>query len=278
MSYFTTDDGIRLHYTDTGPDSGRPLLCLAGLTRNGRDFSFVAPHLTDLRLITLDTRGRGASDHDSDYMNYNVIREGHDALELLDHLGLDKVTLLGTSRGGLIAMALAASHPERLQGVILNDIGPIVGAAGIARIMEYVGKQPRAKTLDQAAADMKAALEPEFPGIPLEVWRQQADYQYEQTDSGLKLRYDARLHKALLEQAATGATPDMWMFFEALAKLPLAVIRGANSDILSPETLTEMQRRHPGMIAAVVPDRGHPPFLDEAESLAAIRQLLDQTA
>ncbi|MDK3017182.1 alpha/beta fold hydrolase [Pseudodonghicola flavimaris] len=276
MSFFTTSDGKRLHYTDTG--SGRPLLCLAGLTRNGLDFSFVAPHLSDLRLITLDSRGRGQSDNDPDYMNYNVIREGRDAIELLDHLGIDKVTILGTSRGGLLAMALAASHPERLTGVILNDIGPVVGAQGIARIMDYVGKLPRARTLDQAATDMQAALEPEFPGVPIEVWRRQAGYQYAETGDGLALRYDGNLHKALLEQAATGATPDMWMFFEALAKLPLAVIRGANSDILCHDTLTEMQRRHPGLIAAEVPDRGHPPFLDEPEALDAIRALLEQTA
>lgn len=276
MSFFTTSDGKRLHYTDTG--TGRPLLCLAGLTRNGDDFSFVAPHLADLRLITLDSRGRGASDHDADFMNYNVLRESHDAIELLDHLGLETVTVLGTSRGGLLAMALAASHPERLAGVILNDIGPVVGAQGIARIMDYVGQKPRAKTLDQAAVDMKAALEAEFPGVPLEVWRRQADFQYQETGSGLELRYDPNLHKALLEQAATGATPDMWMFFAALAKLPLAVIRGANSDILSHETLEEMKRRHPGMIAAEVPDRGHPPFLDEPAALALIRRFLEQTA
>ncbi|MDF1716981.1 MAG: alpha/beta hydrolase [Antarcticimicrobium sp.] len=276
MSTFTTSDGKRLHYTDTG--KGQPLLCLAGLTRNGLDFSFLAPHLTDLRLITLDSRGRGASDYDADFMNYNVLREGHDVIELLDHLGLDKVTVLGTSRGGLLAMALAASVPGRLSGVILNDIGPVVGARGIARIMDYVGKKPRAKTLDAAAADLKVAMEAEFPGVPLSVWRQQAEYQYLQTEAGLELRYDPALHKALLEQAATGATPDMWMFFKALRALPLGVLRGANSDILDHETLEEMHRRHPGMISDEVPDRGHVPFLDEPESLALIRQILEQAA
>lgn len=276
MSTFTTSDGKRLHYTDTG--QGRPLLCLAGLTRNGLDFSFLAPHVTEFRLITLDSRGRGASDYDADFMNYNVLREGHDAIELLDHLGLDKVTVLGTSRGGLLAMALAASHPERLAGVILNDIGPVVGAQGIARIMAYVGKLPRARTLDAAAADLKAAMEREFPGVPLSVWRKQAEYQYRATEDGLALRYDPALHKALLEQAATGAMPDMWMFFEALRTLPLGVLRGANSDILDHETLQEMHRRHPGMISGEVPDRGHVPFLDEPKSLALIRQIMEQAA
>lgn len=276
MSFFTTTDGKRLHYEVDG--DGPPLLCLAGLTRTGRDFSFLAPHVADLRMITMDYRGRGESDHDDDFMNYNVLREGHDAIELLDHLGLDKVTVLGTSRGGLVAMALAASHPERLAGVILNDIGPVLGARGIARIMDYVGKKPKAKTLDQAAADLKAAMEPEFPGVPLSTWRKQAEYQYRQTETGLALRYDANLHKALLEQAATEAIPDMWMFFEALRDLPLGVLRGANSDILTHDTLMEMHRRHPGMISAEVPDRGHVPFLDEPESLAVIRQILEKSA
>lgn len=275
MSFFVTADGKRLHFTDTG--QGQPLLCLAGLTRTGLDFSFLAPHMRDLRMITLDSRGRGASDYDPDFMNYNVLRETHDAIELLDHLELDKVTLLGTSRGGLLAMAMAASHPERLAGVILNDIGPVVGAQGIARIMDYVGKRPKAKTLDAAAADLKAAMEREFPGVPLEVWRQQADYQYRATDTGLELRYDTALRKALLEQAATGATPDMWLFFEALKGLPLGVLRGANSDILSHETLEEMRHRHPGLIAAEVLGRGHAPFLDEPESLTLIRKILDIT-
>ncbi|TDK50582.1 alpha/beta fold hydrolase [Antarcticimicrobium luteum] len=273
MSFFTTCDGIRLHYTDAG--AGQPLLCLAGLTRNGLDFSFLAPHLTDLRLITLDSRGRGASDFDPDFMNYNVLREAQDAIALLDHLGLDRVTVLGTSRGGLLAMALAASHPDRLAGVILNDIGPVVGAQGIARIMDYVGRKPRAKTLDAAAADLKVAMERDFPGVPLTVWRRQAKYQYRPTGDGLELRYDPKLHKALLEQAATGAVPDMWMFFAALRGMPLGVLRGANSDILTHETLEEMRLRHPGMISAEVPDRGHVPFLDEPQSLALIRRLLE---
>ena len=276
MSTFTTTDGKRLHYTDTG--QGQPLLCLAGLTRNGLDFSFLAPHVPEFRLITLDSRGRGASDYDTDYMNYNVLREGRDAIELLDHLGLDKVTILGTSRGGLLAMALAASDPGRLAGVILNDIGPVVGAQGIARIMDYVGKKPRARTLDAAAADLKAAMEAEFPGVPLSVWRKQAEYQYRATEDGLALRYDPALHKALMDQAATGAIPDMWMFFEALKSLPLGVLRGANSDILDRETLEEMHRRHPGMISAEVPDRGHVPFLDEPESRTLIRKIMEQTA
>lgn len=273
MASFTTSDGLRLFYEDEG--SGQPLLCLAGLTRCSRDFEFLRPHVTDLRLIRLDYRGRGQSDYDPDYRNYNVLREAHDAIELLDHLGLDRVSVLGTSRGGMIAMALAASHPDRLAGVILNDVGPVIEPAGIARIMDYVGKKPVSKTHDQAALALKQAMEPQFPGVPLSVWRKQAEVQYAATDQGLALRYDDGLHKALLDQAATGAIPDLWLFFDALRDIPTAVLRGANSDILGAGTVAEMHRRHPGLISAEVPDRGHVPFLDEPQSLDLIRRILE---
>ncbi|MCB1311191.1 MAG: alpha/beta hydrolase [Sedimentitalea sp.] len=272
MPHFFTSDGLRLHYEDSG--TGQPLLCLAGLTRNGRDFDALAPHVTDLRLIRLDSRGRWRSDRDPDPMNYTVPREAADAVELLDHLGLGKVTILGTSRGGLIAMMLAASHPARLAGVILNDVGPVVGAEGLARIMDYVGRRPAAQTHAEAASAIKALMEPQFPGVPLAVWRHLAEAQYIQTESGLDLNYDPRLREALEAQFVDGPPPDLWPLFDALAPLPLGVLRGANSDIFEPATLAEMQARHPGLIAAEVPDRGHVPFLDEPQSLAVIRQVL----
>ncbi len=275
MPDFTTSDGIRLHFEDTG--SGQPVLCLAGLTRNSRDFLFVQPHLGDKRLIMMDYRGRGQSDYDPDFMNYNIFRESHDAIELLDHLDVPKAAILGTSRGGLIAMALAASHPERLTHVILNDVGPVIEPAGIAKIMDYVGKTPVSKTYDEAAKSLQSVMEPQFPGVPYERWRAQAEIQYAATSDGLSLRYDPALRTALLEQAATGAIPDMWMFFDALRDIPTGVLRGANSDVLGAETLTEMHNRHPGLISAEVPNRGHVPFLDEPESLDIIRRVLSVT-
>lgn len=272
MAFFTTSDDTRLYYSDTG--TGTPLLCLAGLTRCSRDFSFLAPHVSDLRMITMDYRGRGQSDHDPDFMNYNIFRESHDVIELLDHLGVGRVVVLGTSRGGLIAMALAASHPERLSAVILNDVGPVIEPVGIAKIMDYVGKQPTSSTYDEAAQALQHAMAQQFPGVSLERWRQQAEIQYEQTDKGLTLRYDPALRTALLDQAAAGATPDMWLFFDALRDIPTGVIRGANSDVLGKNTLDEMHRRHPGLISADIPDRGHVPFLDEPQSLDLIRKVI----
>ena len=238
--------------------------------------TLVGPLAGRCRLIRMDYRGRGRSDYDPDFNNYNLLREAHDVVELLDHLGLAQVTMLGTSRGGLIAMALAAGFPQRLTGVILNDIGPVVGDAGLARIMGYVGKVPPYPTLDAMAEAMVRTAVGEFPGVPQEVWRRHVAHWFEeQPEGGLALRYDPALHKALLAQAATGALQDMWVFFDALKQFPLAVIRGANSDILSAETLAEMRRRHPVMMAAEIADRGHVPFLDEPEALALINAFLD---
>lgn len=277
MAQFTTSDGLEIYYTDTG--NGRAILCLAGLTRNSEDFNFLAPHLADNRLICMDYRGRGKSAYDPEFTNYNILREGQDALELLDHLGLDQVTLIGTSRGGLIAMALAYGHPTRLRAVVLNDIGPDVDAKGLERIMDNVGKEPGLPDLDSCAAALAHVHGPDFAGVSLERWRQQAEFMfYEKPDGGLGLRYDAKLRDALTGQAGTGDAVDLWLLFDALKDIPLAVIKGENSDLLTAATLAKMQEHHPGLIAAVVPDRGHVPFLDEAPALGAIHTLLDQTA
>ncbi len=273
MPFFKTSDGLQLFYAETG--AGAPLLCLAGLTRNSQDFSFFAPHAGGTRMISLDYRGRGQSEYDPDYMNYNILREAQDVIELLDYLNLPKATILGTSRGGLIAMALAAGHPDRLSGVVLNDVGPIIEPAGIAKIMDYVGKEPGLATYDEAAQVLKHLMEPHFPGVTLDKWRQQAEFQYAETAKGLALRYDANLRQALIEQAEAGPAPDLWPLFDALRDIPTGVIRGANSDILSRDTVRQMQDRHPGLIATDVPDRGHVPFLDEPQSLDIINRILD---
>lgn len=272
--FFTTSDGLRLAYDDRG--EGLPLLCLAGLTRNMGDFEpLLGPLAGECRLIRMDYRGRGQSDRDPEVSHYNILREGEDAVELLDHLGLGKAAVLGTSRGGLIAMALGATRIERLSGVILNDSGPVISAQGLARIIDYVGRRPAPLTLDAMAEATAKNMAPGFPGLTAADWRRHVAHWYdERPGGGLDLRYDPGLRDALLAQAQGGALPDLWPFFDALAPLPVAVIRGANSDILSAETFAEMGRRHPGLMRAEVPDRGHVPFLDEPESLALIRTFL----
>lgn len=277
MPHFTTSDGLNLYYQDEG--TGQPVLCLAGLTRNGDDFDFVAPHLAGVRLIRLDYRGRGRSDYDPDFSHYNIITEGLDALELLDHLGLKQVTILGTSRGGLIAMALAVGQKDRLSGVILNDIGPVIDPKGIEVIMDYVGHDPSMPDFASGAQALQQVNKDGFPDVPLDRWQEMAqNIWFEKPEGGLGIRYDKHLRDALLAQADNAVPPDLWDWFAALKGLPVGVIHGANSDLLTAQTVAEMAQRHRGLIQATVPNRAHVPFLDEPEALDVIRQVLEKTA
>lgn len=272
---FTAPDGTGLHYTDEGTREGKPVLCLAGLTRNGTDFDYVAPHLADVRLIRMDYRGRGKSDR-ADPSTYQVAVEAADALALLDHLGIARAAVLGTSRGGLIAMLLAAIAKERLAGVCLNDIGPVIEPGGLAAIEAFIGMAPREKTLAEAAAG-RAKIMAGFANVPEGRWLQEVQKHYVEGPEGLSINYDPRLREAFLA-AFEAPAPDLWPIFDAMEGLPLALIRGAHSDLLSAETAAEMRRRRPDMQYAEVPDRGHVPFLDEPQAVAVIRRWVEALA
>lgn len=265
MPHFLTQDGTRIFYQDQG--QGLPILALSGLTRNTEDFDFVAPHLAQHRLIRMDYRGRGLSDWPGP-SSYTILQEARDALALLDHLGLEKTALLGTSRGGLIGMLLAQMAKERLLGVCLNDVGPVIDTTGIEAIKAYLGKPPAQKT-HAAMAEATAKSRPGFANVPAARWLAEAQRHYVQTPGGLELRYDGRLWDAVF---ADGVEPpsDPWSLFEALDGLPIALIWGIGSDILAQDTVQEMSRRRPDMILAEVQDRGHVPFLDEPASLEAL--------
>lgn len=271
---FTTSDGLSLAYEDTG--AGLPLLCLPGLTRNARDFDELATVLPDgVRMIRLTYRGRDPSDYAPDPAQYQLPIESRDAVELLDHLQIDKATIVGTSRGGLIAMLLAATARDRLSGVLLNDIGPEIDPAGLERIYDYIGVPPAGPTLDHVAAALRAQNRAAFPTLTPRDWRLLAERWFRQKDDGIGLRYDPRLAEPVRAGRVQPA-PDIWPLFDALDGLPLACVRGANSDILSAATLDAMQARRPDMIAATVPDRGHVPLLDEPASISALNTLLER--
>lgn len=265
MPKFTTFDGLELYYSDEG--EGMPVLCLSGLTRNSRDFDYVAPHLKGVRLIRMDYRGRGQSDW-GDWHDYTVPNEARDAIALLDHLDVKRAAILGTSRGGIIAMILGMLARDRLIGVALNDIGPQIETGGLDKIMGYLGKKPAFASRAEMAAAMPGAMVG-FANVPASRWLENAERSTVEIEGGLDLAYDAHLRDAVLEAAAK-PTPDLWPLFEALAGLPLALIRGANSDLLTANAAAKMGARHPGMIFAEVPDRAHIPFLDEPEALAAL--------
>lgn len=268
MEHFTAPDGALLAYKDEG--EGMPLLCLAGLTRTMADFDYLRPHLPPLRLIRMDYRGRGDSVW-TGAASYTVPQEGQDALALLDHLGVNQAAVLGTSRGGLIGMVLAAIAKDRLLGLCLNDIGPVIERRGLERLFDYVGRNPFVKTHAELAAKLPAAM-PGFVVSP-ERWLQEARLHYREGPEGLRITYDPALREGFLA-AFDGPPFDGWPLFDACAGLPLALIRGENSDLLSAVTAAEMQRRRPDMIFGQVPDRAHIPFLDEPESLAVLRTFL----
>lgn len=269
MPFFTANDGARLHYADEG--HGVALLCLPGLTRTGADFDYLAAHLPQLRLIRPDYRGRGRSDW-TGAETYSLPQEAADVIALLDHLGLDAAAVIGTSRGGLIGMFLAATAPDRLRGLCLNDVGPVLNPAGLERIRGYLGRNPAARSPAEAALALERA-NPEFVGVPASRWREEAERQFRATDQGLEITYDPALRSAFL--AAIDAGPaDLWPMFEACGSLPLALIRGENSALLDAATADEMERRIPALIREDVPGRGHVPFLDEPESLRVVHEFL----
>lgn len=267
-SRFRAPDGAWLAYRDEG--AGLPLLCLPGLTRSMADFDYLVPHLPPVRLIRMDYRGRGASDW-TGAATYTVEQEGRDALALLDHLGVAKAAILGTSRGGLIGMVLGAVARDRVLGLILNDVGPEIARDGLTRIFDYVGRNPAGKT-HQGFAEL-LSRSPGFDGVPMSRWLEEARKHAIETPQGLRIPYDPALRDSFLA-AFDGPPVDLWPLFDALAGLPLALIRGANSDLLTAETVQKMRDRRPDMVFAEIPGRAHIPFLDEPEAVALIRSFL----
>lgn len=269
MPHYTSTDGLQLHYRDEG--AGIPVIALAGLTRNAADFDHVAPHLP-LRLIRPDYRGRGLSDW-ADPATYTIPQEAADVLTLMDHLGLQQAAILGTSRGGLIAMYLAMTAKDRLLGAVLNDIGPVIEPAGMEAIRDYVGRAPAQKTWEDAATARQTNM-PGFANVTHARWLAEVKGYYDETPEGLTLRYDPKLRDAVLA-TADQPTPDLWPLYDALNGLPLALIRGEGSPLLSEETADEMLRRRPDIIRADIPDRGHVPFLDEPLALDALHEWIE---
>jgi pimeloyl-ACP methyl ester carboxylesterase len=276
--HFPAPDGRQLAFQDSGGDSPA-VLCLAGLTRNARDFAGLAMHLQDrFRVLRLDSRGRGLSDWAKDPLKeYTAPVEARDALALLDHLGIARSAVIGTSRGGILGMIIGATARDRISCLVLNDVGPVVEEAGIKAIMSYVGVEPTAATFEEAARGFQLALGPAFPDLTLQHWLGFARTVFRDEDGRPQLSYDPRLRDAVA--AALEATPpDLWPLFDGLAGLPILTIRGANSDVFSAATLAEMARRRPDMAQVTVPNRGHVPFLDEPAALAAIDPFLEAHA
>ncbi|MDO5666823.1 MAG: alpha/beta hydrolase [Alcaligenaceae bacterium] len=272
-------DGTKIFYRDSHPESyqGLTVIALAGLTRNSLDFEYLVAHFDPkIRLIRIDSRGRGHSDW-SDPSNYTVAQEAADVLEVMDQLAIERAAFIGTSRGGLISMSLAYAAVERIVGVLFNDIGPVLEFAGLQKIGDYLGVQPQAQTLQEMAEVLKGSRSG-FNHVPDSRWLEEAQHQYLQGEDSVELFYDPALRDgfvASMVDVDAADIPPIWALFDLLENKPLAVIRGESSDILSAETVVEMQTRRPDILATTLRDRAHVPFLDEPEALETIRAWLD---
>jgi pimeloyl-ACP methyl ester carboxylesterase len=281
--YFTCRDGLRLygrHYRAVAPSGARPVLCLAGLTRNSRDFHTIALALSQngtpsRDVFTLDTRGRGLSEADDDWKNYAVPIEMQDVIDYMMMLGLREAGVIGTSRGGLIAMVLAAVQPALIGAVVLNDIGPVIEMDGLARIAGYVGRVPVPNSWSDAARIVRDLTRRDFPNMTNEDAEAMARQLFNERKGKPTSGYDPKLAKCL--SVLDGPMPALWPQFEALKRLPLLVVRGANSDLLSEKTVKEMRRRHPRMSSFTVPAEGHAPLLRDAPSISAISSFFAET-
>lgn len=279
--YWESPDGLTLHFRDYPADSGPghaarpPLLCMHGLTRNARDFAPLAQHLAgEWRLIVPEMRGRGMSEYAKDYMTYNPLTYVADVETLLAQEGIERFVAVGTSLGGLMTMLLAAKDATRLAGVILNDIGPDINPAGIERIRQYVGQGRSYPSWMHAARALQEVHGAAYPAFGIEQWLDMAKRgMVLQPNGRIGLDYDMNIAEPF-QQDDGAAPPDLWPAFDALRDAPLLVLRGGLSDVLTPATLAEMQRRHPDAEVVTVPDVGHAPMLDEPASRAAIARLL----
>jgi pimeloyl-ACP methyl ester carboxylesterase len=276
---FTARDGLRLyarHYKAPG-STLRPVVCLAGITRNSRDFHVIASALsTDpIRprpVYTIDTRGRGKSAHDPDWKKYIVPIEMLDVIDFLTLRSLADVALLATSRGGIISMVMGAAQPSAIGCVILNDIGPVIEMDGLSRIAGYIGRIPHPHSWADAGRIVRDMNQKQFPRITDAEWVEIAHQLFNDADGKPAPGYDPKLSHSL--SVLDGPPPALWAQFESLKRVPVMVLRGENSDILSAATVEEMRRRHPRLTAHTVRWEGHAPWLRDAHTINEVATFL----
>ena len=272
---FESDDGLTLYYRDFGADQpGTPVICLPGLTRNSRDFEDFATRLEDRRrVLTPDLRGRGFSDYDPNWQNYHPLTYVNDTWRLLDTLGIERVIVMGTSLGGLCAMAMSMLDNKRIAGVIMNDVGPEIAAAGLERVQEYTGRLPPVGSWDEAIAQTKEIYGAWLPGLSDEMWETMARRAYREDDGVPRLDFDPNIGRAVREVGPQKGDP--WALFASLRDTPVTLLWGVDSDILTRDIWERMLEIKPDLEVVPVADRGHVPLLDEPECIAAIDRMLE---
>ncbi|WP_321389141.1 alpha/beta hydrolase [Emcibacter sp.] len=277
---YTLRDGLKLYHRvyENGGSRKTPLLCIHGITRNSKDFhDFASIMQKDRPVISMDVRGRGKSDYDPEYHNYQIPVYVADMFELMDHMTIPRVVVVGTSMGGLIGMAMAAVQPDRVKAIVLNDVGPVIEQTGIDRIWAYVGKTAAVRSWGQAANILKTMNSANFADYTQEDWLKFADNTFRQQEDGTLIAdYDPHVGTAVRESQEAAVPVDMWPLFQSLAEIPILCLRGKLSDILSAETLKKMAELHPKFTGVTIAHRGHTPDLREEQSVAAINAFLEQ--
>lgn len=280
--HWTSEDGLRLHYRDyAGPpklaDAKSPVICIPGLTRNARDFEALAVRLaTRRRVLCPDLRGRGDSAYARDPATYVPPTYVADLQALLDQAGIARFVAVGTSLGGLVTMLFAARDAGRLAGAVLNDIGPEVSGAGLARIGGYVGQGRSFETWMHAARALEESQGAMFPDFAVPDWLTLAKRAMTLGSNGrIVFDYDMKISEPFATPT-NAAPPDLWPCWRALGGRPLLLVRGEFSDILAPEVAARMLAEVPGAEMVTVPRTGHAPTLDEPVAVAAIERLLDR--
>ena len=262
-SFFESQDGLKLYYRDFGAENtGTPVICLPGLTRNSRDFEDLANYLSDRRrVITCDFRGRGYSEYDENWENYHPLTYVQDTWTLLDHLGIDKIIVVGTSLGGLCAMVMATTQGERVAGVVMNDIGPEINPAGIERVREYTGRVPPVSSWDEAAEQSKEIYGDWLPGLSDEDWKKMAWRAYRENEKGVPhLDMDPNIGEAVRKVGAQKGDP--WALFDSFKDKPVTLLWGVMYDIMTKKIIDKMIDKNKNLNIVSLTNRWNEPLKD----------------
>ncbi|WP_156410178.1 alpha/beta hydrolase [Bosea sp. Root381] len=279
--FISARDGLKLHARDYGPlaATALPVVCLPGFARTAADFHELALALAKdeakpRRVLAVDYRGRGLSEYDRDWKNYDIRIELDDLMQLLVAAGIEGAVFVGTSRGGLLTMAMGAARPGVIKGVVMNDIGPVIDARGLLRIRGYVGKLPMPRSFTEGAEILKRLSDQQFPQFGDAEWEMMARRTWTDRDGRMRSDYDPNLMKVLEELDLEVPLPVLWSYFDGLNGVPVLAIRGANSDLMAEKTLVEMGQRHPDCETFVAPGQGHAPLLGTKDMVRRIGRLV----